>query len=141
MQPRVDQYFQQMDKIIKQKKTSSRVRFMLQDVAELRRNKWVPRREDNNPKTIDQIHREVQQEAVQRQQMLMSAPPMPNQGKRGGGGRGRGPGGPGHGGQGGEDGWTSVGASKTTRNTLDPSRMKLTKVPCNIKTSKIAGTL
>ncbi len=36
LQPRMDQYFQQMDKIIKQKKTSSRVRFMLQDVIELR---------------------------------------------------------------------------------------------------------
>ena len=32
----MDQYFQQMEKIVKQRKTSSRVRFMLQDVIELR---------------------------------------------------------------------------------------------------------
>lgn len=33
----MDQYFAQMDKIIKEKKTSSRIRFMLQDVLDLRR--------------------------------------------------------------------------------------------------------
>lgn len=33
----MDQYFNQMEKIIKEKKTSSRIRFMLQDVLDLRR--------------------------------------------------------------------------------------------------------
>lgn len=33
----MDQYFNQMEKIIKEKKTSSRIRFMLQDVIDLRR--------------------------------------------------------------------------------------------------------
>ena len=32
---------------------------MMQDVADLRNNNWVPRREDNYPKTVDQIHREA----------------------------------------------------------------------------------
>lgn len=36
-QPRMDQYFNQMDKIIKERKTSSRIRFMLQDVLDLRK--------------------------------------------------------------------------------------------------------
>lgn len=36
-QPRMDQYFTQMDKIVIEKKTSSRVRFMLQDVIDLRK--------------------------------------------------------------------------------------------------------
>lgn len=36
-QPRMDQYFNQMEKIIKERKTSSRIRFMLQDVLDLRR--------------------------------------------------------------------------------------------------------
>ena len=31
---------------------------------------WVPRREDNNPKTIDQIHKEVAQEAIQKNQFV-----------------------------------------------------------------------
>ncbi|KAL3861765.1 hypothetical protein ACJMK2_007786 [Sinanodonta woodiana] len=63
---RMDQYFAQMQKIVNEKKLSSRVRFMLQDVIELRQVKWVPRRDDNNPKTIDQIHQEVAQEAKDR---------------------------------------------------------------------------
>ena len=29
-------------------------------------NKWIPRRSDNNPKTIDQIHQEVAKEAQDR---------------------------------------------------------------------------
>lgn len=37
--PRMDQYFNQMEKIIKERKTSSRIRFMLQDVLDLRRVK------------------------------------------------------------------------------------------------------
>ena len=32
----MDQYFTQMEKVVAEKKTSSRVRFMLQDVIELR---------------------------------------------------------------------------------------------------------
>ncbi|KAM6160632.1 eukaryotic translation initiation factor 4 gamma 1 isoform 2-T2 [Erethizon dorsatum] len=60
--PRMDQYFNQMEKIIKEKKTSSRIRFMLQDVLDLRQNNWVPRRGDQGPKTIDQIHKEAEME-------------------------------------------------------------------------------
>ena len=37
----MDQYFNQMEKIIKEKKTSSRIRFMLQDVIDLRRVRHV----------------------------------------------------------------------------------------------------
>lgn len=36
--------------------TNSRVRFLMMDVIDLRRNKWVPRREDNKPKTKAQVH-------------------------------------------------------------------------------------
>lgn len=32
----MDQYFNQMEKIVKERKTSSRIRFMLQDVIDLR---------------------------------------------------------------------------------------------------------
>ena len=34
---------------------------MLEDVIELRANKWVPRRKDDNPKTIKEIHREAEE--------------------------------------------------------------------------------
>ncbi|XP_078614815.1 eukaryotic translation initiation factor 4 gamma 3-like isoform X9 [Branchiostoma floridae x Branchiostoma japonicum] len=40
--PRMDQYFEQLENITKQKKTSSRLGFMIQDVLELRRNNWAP---------------------------------------------------------------------------------------------------
>lgn len=51
-----------MQEISEQKKykVSSRIRFMLQDVIDLRKNDWVPRREMDNPKTIDQINREIE---------------------------------------------------------------------------------
>lgn len=38
----MDQYFNQMEKIIKEKKTSSRIRFMLQDVLDLRQVCLLP---------------------------------------------------------------------------------------------------
>ena len=37
VQQRLDQYFSRIDKIIRQKCTSARVRFLLQDVVELRK--------------------------------------------------------------------------------------------------------
>ncbi|XP_062858554.1 eukaryotic translation initiation factor 4 gamma 1-like [Trichomycterus rosablanca] len=58
----LDQYFHQMEKIIREKKTSSRIRFMLQDVLDLRQNNWVSRRVDQGPKTIDQVHKEAEME-------------------------------------------------------------------------------
>ncbi|EDO33172.1 predicted protein, partial [Nematostella vectensis] len=75
--PRMDQYFSQMDKIIASKKTSSRVRFMLQDLRDLRLSNWVPRRDDNNPKTIDQIHKEAADEEKKTQLLLQQQPKMP----------------------------------------------------------------
>lgn len=37
---------------------------MLQDVIDLRNSKWVPRRQDLNPKTIDQIQKEANEEQL-----------------------------------------------------------------------------
>lgn len=45
---------------------------MLQDVIELRANKWIPRRNENNPKTIDQIQKEAESERLDMQ--VNSAP-------------------------------------------------------------------
>uniref|UniRef100_A0A667Z925 Eukaryotic translation initiation factor 4 gamma, 1a n=1 Tax=Myripristis murdjan TaxID=586833 RepID=A0A667Z925_9TELE len=111
--PRMDQYFNQMDKIIKERKTSSRIRFMLQDVLDLRRSNWVPRRGDQGPKTIDQIHKEAEmeehREQIKVQQQLLS--------KKDGGGR-----------MGGSMGWNTVPIS-TKNRPIDTSRLsKITKV-------------
>ncbi|XP_067392701.1 eukaryotic translation initiation factor 4 gamma 1 isoform X2 [Emydura macquarii macquarii] len=121
--PRMDQYFNQMEKIIKEKKTSSRIRFMLQDVIDLRRNSWVPRRGDQGPKTIDQIHKEAEleehREHIKVQQLMSKqdkrrGPP----GSSSGGGRGS---------QVADDGWNTVPISKGNR-PIDTSRItKITK--------------
>ena len=56
---------------------------MLRDVVELRANKWIPRREDYNPKTIDQIHKEAQLEKMQEQRLAAQMPGKDKQ-KKGG---------------------------------------------------------
>ncbi|KAM6970131.1 eukaryotic translation initiation factor 4 gamma 1-like, partial [Aplochiton taeniatus] len=138
--PRMDQYFHQMDKIIKEKKTSSRIRFMLQDVIDLRWNSWVPRRGDQGPKTIDQIHKEAEQEEVQQQMKVQQQLLFKNDGGGGGGGGRGGRMGGGHGGRGGphtpgqgrgaqpqDEGWNTVPIS-TKNRPIDTSRLsKITK--------------
>ncbi|XP_030630375.1 eukaryotic translation initiation factor 4 gamma 1a [Chanos chanos] len=125
--PRMDQYFNQMEKIIKERKTSSRIRFMLQDVLDLRRNNWVPRRGDQGPKTIDQIHREAEleehREQIKVQQQLLSK----KDSTQGRGGR-AGPHSSGaRGSQTQDEGWNTVPI--TTKNRpIDTSRIsKITK--------------
>ncbi|XP_072111343.1 eukaryotic translation initiation factor 4 gamma 1-like [Mobula birostris] len=119
--PRMDQYFNQMEKIIKDRKTSSRIRFMVQDVIDLRQNNWVPRRGDQGPKTLEQIHREAQIEEHQQhlrvQQQLLS-----KQDKRRGGGGSSGSTG-GRGSQGTDEaGWNTVPIAKSSR-PIDTSRL------------------
>ena len=56
MQTRIDQYFSRIAEIIKKGKVPARIKFMLQDVQELRGNSWVPRqRQEQSLKTIDQV--------------------------------------------------------------------------------------
>lgn len=47
-------------------------RFMLQDVIDLRNSKWIPRRQDLNPKTIDQIQKEANDEQLTIQVIICS---------------------------------------------------------------------
>ena len=64
---RMDQYFQRIQAIVEKRQTSSRVRFMLTDTMDLRKNNWVPRRDESAPKTIEQIHKEAEEEKVQKE--------------------------------------------------------------------------
>ena len=64
---------------------------MLQDVVDLRRNQWKPRREKAGPKTLDQIHKEAEREKTAKK--LMEMQPLPNHNQGGGGGHNRGQGG------------------------------------------------
>lgn len=125
--PRMDQYFHQMEKIIKEKKMSSRISFMLQDVLDLRKNNWVPRRGDLGPKTIDQIHKEAEmeehREQIKVQQQLLSR----KDSSQGRGGRGGPHSSGGRGSQTQDEGWNIVPIS-TKNRPIDTSRLsKITK--------------
>ncbi|XP_066251122.1 eukaryotic translation initiation factor 4 gamma 3-like isoform X2 [Euwallacea similis] len=106
--------FDEMKKITegKRQKVSSRIRFMLQDVGDLRDSKWVPRRGDTNPKTIDQIQKEAETEHLNIQVMNMT---QPRKDDRGGGPRGSSGGSSRQ--KGLDDGWNSVG-SKSNRQSF-----------------------
>ena len=86
-------------------------------------NHWVPRREDNNPKTIDQIHKEAQQDA----QKSMMVEQFNMQQKQQGGGRKRWPpqgfGTPNQS----DCGWLAIGNNRNA-NSMDSGRMRLTRV-------------
>uniref|UniRef100_A0A8D9EQJ7 Eukaryotic translation initiation factor 4 gamma 3 n=1 Tax=Cacopsylla melanoneura TaxID=428564 RepID=A0A8D9EQJ7_9HEMI len=63
----VKNYFLRMEDLASKRNNnniSSRVRFMLLDVIDLRKNKWVPRRNENRPKTIQQIQYEADTEKM-----------------------------------------------------------------------------
>uniref|UniRef100_A0A8C4H279 Eukaryotic translation initiation factor 4 gamma, 3a n=1 Tax=Dicentrarchus labrax TaxID=13489 RepID=A0A8C4H279_DICLA len=105
--PRMDQYFNQMEKIVKERKTSSRIRFMLQDIIDLRLHNWVSRRADQGPKTIEQIHKEAKIEEQEEQrkvhQQLLSKDSKRRPGQR-------------------EETWNTVPMTKNSR-TIDPTKI------------------
>lgn len=58
----LEKLFKTLHEIIGKKpniKVSSRIKFMIQDVIDLRENRWHPRRNEQNPKTMGQIKNEV----------------------------------------------------------------------------------
>lgn len=58
----MDAYFIMMEKLSKILSLSSRVRFMLKDTIDLRRNRWQQRRKVEGPKKIEDVHRDAAQE-------------------------------------------------------------------------------
>ncbi|XP_010941007.1 eukaryotic translation initiation factor 4G [Elaeis guineensis] len=58
----MDAYFDMMAKLSTHQKLSSRVRFMLRDAIDLRKNKWQQRRKVEGPKKIEEVHRDAAQE-------------------------------------------------------------------------------
>ncbi|XP_075745490.1 eukaryotic translation initiation factor 4 gamma 1-like isoform X9 [Rhipicephalus microplus] len=109
----LDEYFRKMENIVKKREVSLRVVFMLQDVIDLRQRKWIPRRDENIPKTIDQIHEEAQREQVNEELMRDSMPrPKRGEDRRKGGRAG--------GGGGFEDGWNTV----PTKKHVDFNKLK-----------------
>jgi translation initiation factor 4G len=112
-----------MKEIVKSRATSSRIRFMLQDVLDLRDDNWRPRRLDSAPRTMDAIAKEAEQEHM----AINMAPPMrkDDRNDRGGNDRDRK-----RGGRGGvsDDGWMVSGGrmqSNINRAPLDSNKLKV----------------
>jgi len=136
----LDEYFTNMDKIIKEKKTSSRVRFLMQDVIELRTAKWKKRREEAGPKTIEQIHEEAKKEELRVTLANMTPDPPPSRRSEDRSDRRRSQ--MGRDGRGNKDvrndrgrqdqDWNNV-PSKAAKiqEKVDPSKLKLSKVDIN----------
>ncbi|GAB4844258.1 hypothetical protein Ancab_037622 [Ancistrocladus abbreviatus] len=79
----MDFYFDMMLKLSNNMKLSSRVRFMLKDVIDLRKNKWQQRRKIEGPKKIDEVHRDAAQERQAQANRLTRGPSMNPSGRRG----------------------------------------------------------
>ncbi|KAM7512206.1 hypothetical protein LguiB_011081 [Lonicera macranthoides] len=79
----MDVYFDMMAKLSNNMKLSSRVRFMLKDAIDLRKNKWQQRRKVEGPKKIEEVHRDAAQERQAQASRLARGPSMGSSGRRG----------------------------------------------------------
>jgi len=61
-QKHMNLYFEKIEELSKRKSIPSRIRFMLQDVYELRKDRWKSRTVTQGPKTIAQIHQDAEKE-------------------------------------------------------------------------------
>ncbi|XP_071840356.1 eukaryotic translation initiation factor 4 gamma 3-like isoform X2 [Apostichopus japonicus] len=117
----MDQYFNQVDKIIKEKKISSRIRFMLHDLKDLRDNNWKPRRNEAKPVMIDQIRKEAEMEKQKREQEQLTSRLAPRQSsKRPQGSMEKYQ----------EDGgWNTVSGNRSTKQNVieNPAKLKITR--------------
>ena len=62
----MEAYFRRMDLLSNNTKLPSRIRFMLQDVMDLRQNMWQTRRKAEGPKKIEEVHKEAMMEQVEK---------------------------------------------------------------------------
>ncbi|KAG8391465.1 hypothetical protein BUALT_Bualt01G0190600 [Buddleja alternifolia] len=79
----MDAYFDIMAQLSNNMKLSSRVRFMLKDAIDLRKNKWQQRRKVEGPKKIEEVHRDAAQERQAQSSRLARGPNMGSSVRRG----------------------------------------------------------
>lgn len=79
----MDAYFDMMAKLSNNMRLSSRVRFMLKDAIDLRKNKWQQRRKVEGPKKIEEVHRDAVQERQAQSRGLARAPSLGSSVRRG----------------------------------------------------------
>jgi translation initiation factor 4G len=136
------EHFEKLDKIIGRTRRpaaniSSRIRFMILDVIELRHNIWVPRRTENAPKTIDEIHREIEEERRIQDQEIAYLNQQDNEKRRSQvGGRGGGTAGASSGG--GRGGYHEQASVRNTAS-LDNSRQKMGTTIASVKKTTASG--
>ncbi|KAG6574827.1 Eukaryotic translation initiation factor 4G, partial [Cucurbita argyrosperma subsp. sororia] len=80
----MDSYFEIMTMLSNNMKLSSRVRFMLKDAIDLRKNKWQQRRKVEGPKKIEEVHRDAAQERQAQTGRFGRGPGMNPSARRGG---------------------------------------------------------
>ncbi|CAK9152051.1 unnamed protein product [Ilex paraguariensis] len=79
----IDVYFDGMAKLSNNMKLSARVRFMLKDSIDLRKNKWQQRRKVEGPKKIEEVHRDAAQERQAQVSRLARGPSISSSVRRG----------------------------------------------------------
>lgn len=79
-------YFDRLHQLTKDKTLDARIRFSMEDVIALRRNRWVSRRAAEGPLKISEIHQKIQEEEQSKaQQPAPRAAASDNKGNRYGG--------------------------------------------------------
>ncbi|KAM1140271.1 hypothetical protein ACFX19_041055 [Malus domestica] len=79
----MDAYFERMKSLSNNLKLSSRVRFMLKDAIDLRKNKWQQRSKVEGPKKIEEVHRDAAQELQAQSSRLARGPGINPSARRG----------------------------------------------------------
>jgi len=79
---RMDQYFDRIRAIINNPEMPTRIKFLLQDVVEMRQNKWMPRKlaTPDGPRTIQQVREDAARDGciyLPQQDSPSSKPPTP----------------------------------------------------------------
>ncbi|XP_052211313.1 eukaryotic translation initiation factor 4G-like isoform X2 [Diospyros lotus] len=77
----MDFYFDMMAKLSNNMRLSSRVRFMLKDSIDLRKNSWQQRRKVEGPKKIEEVHRDAAQERHMQAGRLARGPGINSSGR------------------------------------------------------------
>lgn len=119
----IDVYFFKIEGFSDDMSLNSRTRFLYKDLIDLRRNRWVARREEETAKTLDEIKKDFEREERIQQQETQN-----NQGYRGGGG-GRGRGSQGRGGGRGGGGDYRTDDRDNRRSSYDVSSTSRSRAP------------
>ncbi|KFK35226.1 hypothetical protein AALP_AA5G256700 [Arabis alpina] len=79
---RMDEYFGKMKMLSNKQELPSRVRFMLINAIDLRKNKWQERMKVEGPKKIEEVHRDAAQERQTQANRLSRGPSMNSSARR-----------------------------------------------------------